>query len=793
MSWCRRGWWSAVFVACQLGAQGVGAQVIVVAPLVPSGVPVNHPVALLLAALGLGVMAAWCLRSKNIRASSLRSGVMVSVIALSAVLAICSDAVHAQVSELQRYFSRQDGESQSVPVQPGTTAPDGDPLSFLPVVYTNQTSRLLQVRSITTPTLGTCFPLGIPASLPASSSRPDTPCVTNATLAPGASCWVDVAQLCAAVARGVLGSAPSVLQPDLATVQAGAQAVGNVLANDTDADGPLTVSRFRFEGGSYAAGAAPSVTNRGVFSLRSDGAFSFDAAADFLGSNPLVVTYTTQTGSNSTLRITVTFPNRSPVANEDLATTSRDTATVVAVRANDVDPDNDVLTVARVTTALHGTVVIDGVTGNPVYTPNAGFIGTDTFTYTVEDGRGGSSTATVTVTVAAPANAAPVAVADSMSVAKGGTVTTLIGGGTSLLANDSDPDGDAMTASLVTGPAHGTLTLNANGTFSYTHDGTDTPSDSFTYKANDGALDSTTATVGITVRLSNSPPVAVDDFLTTPEDTPLTIDLAYLVSNDFDVDGDPVVLYSAGSVVNGSLGYVGGRLVFTPSANFNGQASFTYGVHDGQGHTDYATVHITVVAVDDPSVIANDTLTLAEDDGTTPFNVLSNDSDVDDVLSIVSFLINNASYAAGNTASLPGIGSLTLQTDGSGTFSPAPNYHGIVPVLTYTTNTGASGTLTITVTPVNDPPVAIDDTLSTPKNTLLEIALPGLLANDTDIDGDVLSVIGISNFSHGTLNYIGGNLYFTPELDYTGMASFQYTMSDNQGGTASAVVYISVY
>lgn len=237
--------------------------------------------------------------------------------------------------------------------------------------------------------------------------------------------------------------------------------------------------------------------------------------------------------------------------------------------------------------------MIDAVTGNPIYTPNAGYDGSDSFTYTVSDGRGATATATVAVTVVV-ANQAPVAVADQIALSQGGTATVLVSGATSVLANDTDADGDALQAILVTVPSHGTLTLNPNGTFSYVHNGSANPADGFSYRANDGTNDGNTVTVDITVALANRSPVAVDDNMTTPQNTTVEIALAALTSNDTDVDGDSLAVFATSAVVNGSLAVIGGKLYFTPANNFVGVGSFTYSIHDGNGGTASAVVYVTV-------------------------------------------------------------------------------------------------------------------------------------------------------------------------------------------------------
>ena len=139
---------------------------------------------------------------------------------------------------------------------------------------------------------------------------------------------------------------------------------------------------------------------------------------------------------------------------------------------------------------------------NSSETPNTA---SRTLSFTVNDGASNSSAATRVVTVAA-VNDAPVAVADSLTVAEGGTATTLVGGATSVLANDTDGEASTLVSVLVTGPAHGSLTLNANGTFSYVHNGSDTTTDSFSYKPNDGTADGNTVSVAITVTPVNDAP-----------------------------------------------------------------------------------------------------------------------------------------------------------------------------------------------------------------------------------------------------------------------------------------------
>jgi VCBS repeat-containing protein len=180
----------------------------------------------------------------------------------------------------------------------------------------------------------------------------------------------------------------------------------------------------------------------------------------------------------------------------------------------------------------NGTVTLNA-DGSFDYTPNADFNGTDTFTYTASDSTGVSAETTVTITVNA-VNDAPTAGEDAYSTDEDTALTIAAPG---VLSNDTDPEGDAMSAILGTGPANGTVTLNADGSFAYTPNANFNGSDSFTYKTSDGTAESAETTASITVNAVNDLPTATDDLYATEEDTTLIIALG--VANDSDLEGCP--------------------------------------------------------------------------------------------------------------------------------------------------------------------------------------------------------------------------------------------------------------
>lgn len=638
-------------VATVFALPAAHAQSITVEPLaatVPAAIPVDHPGALALLALAICVCIAWAVRTGHLSLGALRSWAAGGAVVVAAAMALWGDKVQAELQELQRYFTQPAGETLDVPVEPTALAANGAPLGFQPVTYQNQTPVVLRVRGITQPVWNVCFPLGVPSPLPTTAPRAGNACTDGTVLEADSACWVDVAALCAAAADTVRGSQPTVLAPDTALVTIGGQATGNVLANDADADGPLLVAAFVFEGITVKAGVSSTVGGRGRLLVQSDGSFSFQPDLNFAGSNPVVVAYTTQTGASSTLSITVNHP---PVAVNDNTSTPAGTPVTIAVRANDTDADNDPLTVTAVTQGAHGVATVDGATGNPRYVSNTHFAGIDSFTYTVGDGRGGSATATVTVDVT---NLPPTTVADAISVLQGGAASTLVGGATSVLANDTDPEAAPLTAVLVSGPANGSLFLNPNGTFFYIHNDSRTSTDSFAYYAFDGYNNGNTVTVGITVIPVNHRPVANDDRLPGAAVNSF-VDIAFstLLANDTDADGDTLTVISAQNTRNGSLSVVGGLLRFTADPEFEGVAGFDYTIRDSQNLTATASVHIPFGRATAPSLVVQKSLVaIAHGTGGTSvkFPIITRlvDTDGSETLSIkVSGVPTNLSFNDG--------------------------------------------------------------------------------------------------------------------------------------------------
>ncbi len=540
----------------------------------------------------------------------------------------------------------------------------------------------------------------------------------------------------------------------------------DVLANDTDVDGDTL---------SVTTATVPAA--QGTVTINANGTLRYTPASNFNGTATISYTISDGNGGSASATVTVSVApvNDAPVANNDTATTPEDTARTIAVLANDSDPENDTLTVTAASVlATQGTVAI-----NPdktlLFTPATNFNGTATISYSISDGNGGTSSATATVTVTA-VNDGPVAVNDTASTPEETAVNI------SVLANDSDLDGDTLSVTTSTVPAaQGTVTINANNTLRFTPATNFNGTATISYSISDGNGGSASATVTVTVTAVNDAPVAADDATSTPEDTAKTVDV---LANDTDVDGNPLTVTSAnvpaaqGTVVINA----NGTMTFTPATNLNGTATITYGVSDGQGGSDTAVVIVTVTPVNDAPTAGNDDATTAEDTA-ADITVLSNDSDLDgDTLTVTS-------------ASVPAAqGTVTINANGTLHFVPALNFNGPA-TISYTIGDGnggfASATVTVTVAPVNDAPMAIDDSSTTPEDTAVTI---GVLANDSDLDGDTLSVSLASVLAtQGTVTInADGTLRFTPATNFNGTATISYSISDGNGGSANAFAVVTV-
>ncbi len=292
-----------------------------------------------------------------------------------------------------------------------------------------------------------------------------------------------------------------------------------------------------------------------------------------------------ETETNTTLG-EIIFLNAEPVANDDGITIDRNSSGVlINVLDNDSDADEgDMISVDSVTQASNGTVVNNG--DIITYTPNTGFIGTDTFTYTIVDQEGATDTATVTITIN---NIAPIAVDDSGTIPNNTTTSIFV------TNNDSDPDGTVLELISTTNPTNGTINLVGGDEIQYTPSPGFVGVDTFTYTISDADGATSTATVTFTVTDPNTAPVAVNDEFFTTMNRSTTINL---LTNDSDPDGDVITLVSVNT--DGTLGAVvdinaDGTVTYIPPADWCGVDTFTYTITDG---TQQSTATVTITILD---------------------------------------------------------------------------------------------------------------------------------------------------------------------------------------------------
>jgi VCBS repeat-containing protein len=542
------------------------------------------------------------------------------------------------------------------------------------------------------------------------------------------------------------------------------------MANDSDADGdPLKAVLV----------SSPSHSSSFGFSV--NGGFSYKPANYFYGTDSFSYKlFDGFTYSNvATVTLNVNGSDTAPVAQNDAYTTPTNTALNVSapgVLGNDSDVNNDPLTAVLVTNPGHGSLTLNS-NGSFAYTPAAGYHGTDTFTYEANDGTLNSSPATVAITVNDP----PTANADGYAVTENTALTVSAPG---VLANDTDPNGDALTAALYSAPAHGTLTFNANGSFTYTPGTNFTGTDSFVYRDSDGYSYGNLATVTLAVNAVNQPPVAKNDSYITPQNATLTVAAPGVLANDSDAENEPLSASLVGGPSHGSLTLnANGSLTYVPVAGYNGSDSFTYQVSDPTSSGGTATVTIKVdappsAAADSYSTNENTTLTVAAP------GVLGNDTDPDgDTLT--------ASIVAS-----PQHGSVVLNSNGSFSYYPNTYFYGS-DSFTYQAFDGLlysnTATVTLTVNHVNQPPTGNQDGYVATEDTPLTIAAPGVLGNDTDPDNDPLTAVLSSAPANGTVALnADGSFTYTPNKDFAGTDRFYYKASDGQLLSAATPVLITV-
>ncbi|WP_254662548.1 tandem-95 repeat protein [Vibrio parahaemolyticus] len=487
-----------------------------------------------------------------------------------------------------------------------------------------------------------------------------------------------------------------------------------------------------------------------------NGIATITPTADWNGSETLTFTATDPSGESvsQTVDFTVT-----PVADivADKAMVVEDTPTIIKVLGNDTfEGDNKVVSLDAENGPKNGTVIVNN-DGTVTYTPDDNYVGEDTFTYIVTSG-GVSESTTVSVDVT-PENDAPVA-KDDTAITDEDTPVTI-----DVLPNDTDVDGDKLSIESASVPKEQGTVEVVNGKLVFT------PAENFngdaeiTYTVTDGAL-TDQATVKVTVNAVNDTPVVesnVADQTLAEDFTPYTIDLNTVFSDVDNVDGE--LKFSVSGNSNIQVAIVNGIATITPTADWNGSETLTFTATDPSGESVSQTVDFTVTPVAD--IVADKAMVV--EDTPTIIKVLGNDTFEGDN-KVVSLDAENG----------PKNGTVIVNNDGTVTYTPDDNYVG-KDTFTYIVTSGGvseSTTVEVNVTPVNDAPVAKDDIATTQEDTAVTI---DVLSNDTDVDGDKLSIQSATvPEAQGKVEIVDGKLVFTPAENFNGHAEITYTVTDGQ-------------
>jgi VCBS repeat-containing protein len=530
---------------------------------------------------------------------------------------------------------------------------------------------------------------------------------------------------------------------------------------DTPISGTVAGNDSTTSGGILSFVKASDPANGSVV-MNPDGSYTYTPNPNFNGSDSFTYTVTDSASGESLTRTVVITVN--PVADlsaaDDSNNTLENTPVSGSVAGNDSTSSGGNLNFVKASDPANGTVVMNP-DGSYTYTPNPDFNGSDTFTYTVSDPASGESltrTVVISVTPAVVLNAGN----DSNTTTEDMPVNGTVAG------NDSTTSGGSLSFVKASDPANGSVVMNTDGSYTYTPNPNFNGIDTFTYTVTDAATgESLTRTVNLTV----DPVVdlsAADDSNTTVEDTPVDGTVA---GNDSTTSGGNLNFVRASDPANGTVSMnPDGTYTYSPNANFTGTDSFTYSVTDPvSGESLTRTVTITV----DPAVdlsASNDSNSTDED---TPVNgtVAINDSTTSGGL--LSF----------TKASDPANGSVVMNPDGSYTYTPNPNFIGS-DSFTYTVTDAASGesltrTVFIAVNPVVDL-TAADDNNSTNEDTPVTGTVAG---NDSTTSGGSLSFVKASDPANGSVMMNpDGSYTYTPNLNFNGIDSFTYTVTDSASG-----------
>ncbi|MFL9758011.1 tandem-95 repeat protein [Vibrio cyclitrophicus] len=547
-----------------------------------------------------------------------------------------------------------------------------------------------------------------------------------------------------------------------------------VLLNASDIEGDVQLVEINYDG--------PD----GIFSINGDGTCSFAPNENFNGQVQLDVTIQDEDGAQVDTHITVdVLPINDVPVSGDLAYSVEEDGSItlsqeqLLSQANDVDGDD--LTASNLMVDGDATVTAND-DGSFTITPDANFNGDIDLTFDINDGVD-TLVATADLTVN-PVNDLPQPQDQAFSIGEDGVLNFT---DEDLLTGATDIDGDDLSVEGVTYTgADGVLTDNGDGSYSFAPNENFNGDVNFSFDVSDGT-DTVQANIDVSVTPENDPPVAGSTSYTVHEDNSITISDEQLLANSSDIEGEVAIDSVAYTGADGVLEDNGnGTYTFSPNENFNGEISLDVVVTDEEGATEATTAGISVLEVNDPPVAGSTSYTVHEDNSITISNeqLLANSSDIEG-----EFAIDSVAYSGAD-------GVFEDNGNGTYTFSPNENFNGEVSLdVVVTDEEGATEATTagVTVLEVNDPPVAGSTSYSVNEDEVITISAEQLLANASDIEGEV---------AIDSVNYTGadgiftdngnGTFSFAPNANFDGDVSLDVVVTDEDGATVATSASIDV-
>ncbi|WP_016798538.1 tandem-95 repeat protein [Vibrio cyclitrophicus] len=547
-----------------------------------------------------------------------------------------------------------------------------------------------------------------------------------------------------------------------------------VLLNASDIEGDVQLVEINYDG--------PD----GIFSINGDGTCSFAPNENFNGQVQLDVTIQDEDGAQVDTHITVdVLPINDVPVSGDLAYSVEEDGSItlsqeqLLSQANDVDGDD--LTASNLMVDGDATVTAND-DGSFTITPDANFNGDIDLTFDIKDGVD-TLVATADLTVN-PVNDLPQPQDQAFSIGEDGVLNFT---DEDLLTGATDIDGDDLSVEGVTYTgADGVLTDNGDGSYSFAPNENFNGDVNFSFDVSDGT-DTVQANIDVSVTPENDPPVAGSTSYTVHEDNSITISDEQLLANSSDIEGEVAIDSVAYTGADGVLEDNGnGTYTFSPNENFNGEVSLDVVVTDEEGATEATTAGISVLEVNDPPVAGSTSYTVHEDNSITISNeqLLANSSDIEG-----EFAIDSVAYSGAD-------GVFEDNGNGTYTFSPNENFNGEVSLdVVVTDEDGATEATTagVTVLEVNDPPVAGSTSYSVNEDEVITISAEQLLANASDIEGEV---------AIDSVNYTGadgiftdngnGTFSFAPNANFDGDVSLDVVVTDEDGATVATSASIDV-